>query len=368
MKHIPPRKICYFAGTSGDWGGASRVLFTNLRLLDRSRFSPIVLLSAPGPGEARLRELAIPYRVWGPLTEPGNPITYLYKLFATLAWLRREGVAIVHMNRANGWRPAEIVAARLARIPVVTHFHTVNQDCAPATRWSTAIAAVSAYVAQHSATQGVPASVVYNAVDLERFSGGASLRERLNIPREAVVVSFLGQIRWIKGLEDFVAMAEQIHGKGVRFLIAGACRDKNVIDDAYSEEELSALISHDPRICYCGYVGRVEDIYRTSDIVVVPSRWEEPFGLVCIEAGAAGLPVVATRMGGLPEVIVDGVTGALAEAGDVSALAEKVQILVDDPGLRRAQGNAGRERVEQEFTDKPVRALEKLYDSMVRPS
>ena len=358
-------KICYFAGTHGNWGGASRVLFTNLRLLDRNRFFPIVLLSAHGPAETLLDEMSIQHEVWGSLTEPVKPLQYIRTLLRTCVWLKRQQVKIVHLNRANDWRPAELLAMHICRIPVVTHFHTVNLDRAPATRWSNAIAAVSSFVAQHSDTQGVPTRVIYNTVDLNRFSFGSNLRCQLDIRADYIVVSFIGQIREIKGVVDFVDMAKEVLGDHVRFLIAGQCRDKSVIGDAYSEEEIQHLISSDLRIRYCGFVERVEDVYRTSDIVVVPSRWEEPFGLVCIEAGAAGLPVVATRAGGLPEVIVDGITGLLVDIGNVQDMAHQVQKLVDDVDLRTSLGKAARLKVAQEFTDKPVRALEDLYQSLL---
>lgn len=361
-----PRKIAYFAGTAGNWGGASRVLFTTLGQLDRSRFSPIVLLSGHGPAEALLRDMAIPCVVWGALTEPGRVQPYLRALWRTYRWLRREGVEIVHMNRANDWRPAEILAMRLARIPVVTHFHTVNLDHAPATRWSSAIAAVSDYVAKHADCCGVPATVIHNTVDMARFSGGADIRARLGIAADAILVSFVGQIRRIKGLHDFVEMAKGVQGEHVRFLVAGACRDKKVMEDAYSEEELHALIAGDPRIHYCGYLERIEDLYQSSDIIVAPSRWQEPFGLVCIEAGAAGKPLVATRVGGIPEIVENAVDGFLVEAGDLAALAAAVQRLLDDPALRARIGQAARERVARDFTDKPVRALEALYDALLR--
>lgn len=364
-----PRKIACFAGTAGNWGGASRVLFTNLRLLDRTRFAPVVLLSGPGPAEALLREMDIPCEVWGPFTEPGRSvgqlIRYLRAVQRTYRWLRRNGVELVHLNRANDWRPAEILAMRLARLPVVTHFHTVNLDHAPATRWSSAIAAVSEYVARHADTRGVPATVIHNAVDMARFSGGNDLRSQLGIEADALLVSFIGQIRETKGLPDFVAMARGVTGNHVRFLIAGACRDKRFMPDAYSEEELRELIAPDSRIRYCGYLDRIEDLYLSSDIIVAPSRWQEPFGLVCIEAGAAGKPLVATRVGGIPEIIEDGVNGLLVEPGDVAALTACAQRLVDDAGLRAAMGMAARQRVEREFTGRPVHALEALYDSLL---
>ncbi len=359
-----PRKICYFAITAGNWGGASRVLFTTLPQLDRSRFTPIVLLSGHGPGEADLDRMGIAYEIWGPLTEYRGPLNYLRAILRTCRWLRREGVELVHVNRANHWRAAEILAARLCRIPVVIHYHTVNLDHAPAARWYSAIAAVSGYVARHSDTQGVPTHVIHNSVDLARFTGGASMRETLGIAPEAVVVSFIGQIKQIKGVEDFIDMAGRVAGDHVRFLISGQCWG-DTVEGSYTEEAFLALIAHDARIRYCGYVGQIEDIYRTSDIIVAPSCWQEPFGLVCIEAGVAGRPLVATRVGGIPEVIEDGVNGLLVEPGDVAALAEKVRLLVDDPALRESLGKQARSRVERDFTGKPVRTLEALYDSLL---
>jgi glycosyltransferase involved in cell wall biosynthesis len=308
--------------------------------------------------------MGIECQVWGRLTEPGNHLKYLRAMFRMFVWLKRQRIELFHLNRANDWRPAELLAIRLSKIPVVTHFHTVNLDHAPATRWSNAIAAVSHYVAEHSDTQGVPTQVIHNTVELGRFTQGKDIRSQLRIQADQVVVSFVGQIREIKGIADFIDMAKQIPGEHVHFLIAGQCRKKAGIEDAYTEDELLQKITCDPRIQYCGYQERVEDIYLTSDIVVIPSRWQEPFGLIAIEAGAASRPVVATRSGGLPEIIVDGVTGLLAEIGDTQVLAKHVQTLINDRQRRADMGAAARHRVEQEFTQKPIRRLEALYDSL----
>jgi glycosyltransferase involved in cell wall biosynthesis len=120
------------------------------------------------------------------------------------------------------------------------------------------------------------------------------------------------------------------------------------------------------RIRYVGYVARVEDIYCTSDVIVMPSRWQEPLGLISLEAGACRKPVVATRVGGIPEAVQDGVTGFLVEAGDVGGLVERVALLVGDPALRRSMGEAGRRRIEDEFTTLPVRQFEDLLLSYCR--
>lgn len=89
-------------------------------------------------------------------------------------------------------------------------------------------------------------------------------------------------------------------------------------------------------------------------------------GLINLEAGACRKPVVATRVGGIPEVVEDGVNGFLTEPGDIDALAEKVAALIADPNLRTRMGEAGRARVERDFTTRPVREFEALLLSHVR--
>jgi len=359
-----PLRILYFAGTHGDWGGASRVLFTNLALLDRDRFEPVVALTQEGPARERLRGMGIRCEIWGPMTELRSPLAYTRAVARTAWWLKRNGIDVVHHNRANDWRPAEHLAAKLAGLPSVTHFHMVNHDRTPATRMSTAIVAVSRFVAEHSDTLGVPVHVIHNAVDVNRFSAGKDIRAALGLPPDAVVITFAGEIRRIKGIDTFLAAAGQVRAPHVRFLIAGGCRAGPGIDDAYTEEELKASIGADGRIIYAGYRSDMPDVYRSSDVVVMASRCEEAFGLIAIEAGAARRPVIATRVGGMPEVIVDGETGVLVPPEDPAALAERIQRLVGSPEARLALGEAAYGRVAAEFTTRPVRELERLYVSL----
>ncbi len=91
-------------------------------------------------------------------------------------------------------------------------------------------------------------------------------------------------------------------------------------------------------------------VYRHLDICVVPSLWPEPFGIVAVEAMACQRPLVATRVGGLQEIVVDGETGFLVDPSDPQMLADRLEQLLDDPELRRSMGLKGRERVLNEFT------------------
>jgi len=223
------------------------------------------------------------------------------------------------------------------------------------------IVANSSFTAKESVPNDVTKQVIYYCVDLKRFESGRSLRDELGIPQDLVVIAFAGQIRTLKGIDSFIELAHRIDDPNVRFLIVGACRDPEVLAGSYTEDMLRSAIGSESRIMYLGYRLDMENIYATSDIVVMPSKWDEPFGLVNIEAGAAAVPVVATAVGGIPEIIEHGVTGFLVARDDVDGLAHYTKVLVDDPQRRGQMGKAARSLVEARFNHAPIRALEQLY-------
>lgn len=356
---IPP-VIAFFTCSSGDWGGASRVLYTNLYQIDTRRLTPLLILPGKGPVEDALNQRKLRYEIFPYFTEPGSSMRYLKALFRSMRFLKREKVAMIHVNRSNFWRPAELLAARILGIPIVAHYHVINHKPSPAMRWCRAAIAVSRYTAEQSGPPALAKPVIHNPISLARFDAGHSLRDELGLRADQVVAVFLGQIRDLKGVADFIAMAREIADPDARFLIAGECRDPRRFPGSYSAQDLADMAGGDSRIRYIGYVEAVENVYHTADIVVVPSRWQEPLGLINLEAGACRKPVVATRVGGIPEVVEDGVNGYLVEPGDVDALRTRVARLMADPALRARMGEAGRARVEAAFTTRPVRAFEAL--------
>lgn len=350
--------ICFITGSSGDWGGASRVLYTNLRLLDRSRLEPLLLLPGEGPILPELRRQELRHVIWGPLTEPGNTSAYIRAFLRALRFFRRETVSAIHVNHSNFWRPAELLAAWVLRIPIIAHYHVINDAPGPLMKFCRAAISVSQYTAEMSLPADLEKPVIYNPISLERFDAGRSMRSDLGLTEEDIVVCFLGQIRDIKGVEDFIAMARRIREPRARFLIAGECRNPVKYPGSYSPDDLKRMIGGDTRIRYIGYVKAVEDVYHTADIVVVPSRWEEPLGLINLEASACGKPVIATRVGGIPEVVQDSVNGYLVEKGNVTQLARRVEELIANPDARRRMGEAGRKMVEERFSVSLVREFE----------
>jgi glycosyltransferase involved in cell wall biosynthesis len=359
------RSICYVGTSAGDWGGASRSFFLLMRKLDRARVQPFVLVPSGGFMLKELDRMGIRYEVWRESRELRNPIQYLAAVRRAVRLFKEHHIELLHMNYAEYWRPAEILAARWLRIPVITHYRIIKKDPPPFIRLSDLVIANSHFTAKASQTRGVPSVVVHNIADLDRYDGAVDLRAELGIDPGRVVVTFVGQIRETKGIDLFLGLTRAITDPDVTFLIAGGCHDPETLKGAYTEERLRAEIGSDPRIQYLGHRKDVENVYRTSDIIVMPSRWDEPFGLVNIEAGASRKPVVSTRVGGIPEIITHGENGFLVDRDDLAGLVACTRKLIDDPALRQRIGETGRAVVEERFSRAPLRRLEAIYDALI---
>lgn len=355
------------ATSAGDWGGASRSLFVLLKALDRTRFEPVVLFPERGPIFDKLDALGISYEVW-PAHGYSNPFTWLSGMTRCLQLFRRRGIDLLHINHVAFWRIGEIDAARLLGIPVLAHLRLVMEQPGPSFRRCTLAIANSEFTGRASKLGGVPFEVMHNVVDLDRYDGAVDVRPELGLSPDDIVVAFAGQVRRKKGVDLLIDAARRIDDPRARFLIVGECRDKSRFPDAYTEEELRAEIGADSRIIYTGYRSDIQNIYHSSDIVVMPSRWDEPFGLINIEAGISRRPIVAAAVGGIPEIVVDGETGFLFERGDATSFAGHLNRLIQDKALRVRLGLAGRAHVERNFTAAPVRKLEAIYDRLLSTS
>jgi len=359
------KTICFLTNAAADWGGASRVVYTTIEMIDRSRFEPLVLLPSIGPIAERLQKLGVRYVDWGAVREADGLLRHARDVLSAAKFFRRQRVDLLDVN-FHFWRPAEVLAARLLGIPIVTHYHAVVPDPGPYLRFASAIAPVSEFSARNSGPPGVPKVVIPNSMILSRFDAARDVRTNLGLDAGNVVFSFIGQVREIKGVDLFIKMARALRGDHLRFLIVGECRDPAKFKGAYTEERLQAEIDGDRRFLYLGYRSDIEDIYRSSDVIVAPSRWGEPFALVNLEAGAAGKPLLAARDGGTPEAIADGENGYLFEQEDLEALIRHAQRLAVDDEHRRRMGARARRIVEERFTAAPVRKLERLYDSLIK--
>jgi glycosyltransferase involved in cell wall biosynthesis len=183
-------------------------------------------------------------------------------------------------------------------------------------------------------------SVIYNGVDINEIDAAPALD--LGLPAGAVTVGFVGHFEGRKGILDF-AQAWQLAAPQVphaHAVIAGQGR---------REPDFRAALEGAPRVHWLGFRSDVGSVMKALHVFVLPSRFEG-FGLVLVEAMAAGAACIAYNSSNMPEIITDGVEGLLVPVGDVQALASAIVRLSSDAGLRVRLGDAARRAALERFS------------------
>jgi glycosyltransferase involved in cell wall biosynthesis len=280
----------------------------------------------------RKREIRIVY-----LTD--RPVTSFRYLACRFAGVRR---IVVH-DRTSGERDAPgflkgTIKSIIARYPLVSADRAV---------------AISNYVSRRLETVSrFPVSRIvriWNGVNVERFAPGVDdfLFERFGIPRDRKVVFCYSRANRYKGIEVLIDAAEVLvhvqKRKDVFFLFCGDGPDLEAFRSRIREKNLSEHF-----LCP-GKVEKVDRILRGSTAVVVPSLWQEGFGLSVIEGMACGKVVLASRVGGIVDIITDEEDGFLLPPGDSGNLAHLLSRVLDDQALRVKIGTAARKTVVERF-------------------
>jgi glycosyltransferase involved in cell wall biosynthesis len=280
--------------------------------------------------------------------------------------LRRERAEILHTHTLAAGNALSRLAGRLGGVPVVSHLHIANHF-RPATRpllaaldnktarWTARLVAVSADTKRAYEAQGYPRGrieVVYNGVDLPPNG-----RPPAN---DAPVIGEIARLCDVKGQRELIrALAAVPHA---RLVLAGRDLERG---GAFQEElEREAERSGVADRVEFGFRDDVPKLLDELDVLALPS-WTEGLPMAVLEAMAHARPVVATPVGGTPEVVADGETGLLVPPRDPDALAAALRRLLDDPELRRRMGEAGRRRVAERFSaDAMVERVLELYEEV----
>ena len=223
-------------------------------------------------------------------------------------------------------------------------------------------------VRQRAIEAGVPAervTLVHEGIEVapwrEVRAGCALARARLGIPPEALVVSCAATLRPRKGqrvlIDAFARIADRF--PAALLVLAGEGPDLEAL------RRRAVEIGLEGRVRVPGPVRPVADLYAATDLFVMPS-YNEGLSNACLEASAAGLPLVVSSVGGLPEIVEDGVTGAVVPPGDVAALGDSMGHYLDDEVLRARAGEAGSARTCQRFTAaRMAEGMEALFARLV---
>ena len=307
---------------------------------------------------------------------PPSPLYWIYLWFKALAVALKVKPSIIHPHLPK----VSLISMFISKLLSIPMVFTLEGD--PLYEVSTsrllrkALTYVAWWVARKSSVAICPCSSwlaslvshrhpeikgkvypVPNPVDYERFvkADPQGVREELGV--KGLMVFTAARLDKVKGVDVLVKAASLLKREGVKatFIVAG---------EGPLREELERIIREFgliEEVKLVGFRGDVERLTAACDVAVLPSIYE-PFGMPAAEAGACGKPVVVSDVGGLREIVDDGVTGFVVPRGDYRALAKAIALLLSDQETRERLGRAAREKVMANFTpEKVALRLLKVY-------
>ncbi|HEY3493275.1 MAG TPA: glycosyltransferase family 4 protein [Polyangiaceae bacterium] len=376
--------------------GADSLIHAHLmRHLDRSRFGVHVACSAPAPGKttpsfeaiARIPDIRLRPTQFAPgLSQRaaadiwrGAAASVAFPLdFVALArYVRKHRIQVIHGTEKPRDAAYAVALGKLTGAKSVVHVHVKwSDEYSAAARWAVreadAAFGISRYVTETIVGMGKPRRDVFtilNCLDAGRWDpstdGGGVRREFAVEPGQPLLVSVSRLFSW-KGQRELVQALAIVKRKfpNVRLLIVGY-DERYVHKGSFTEElkELTRSLGLEQNVTFTGGRDDIPAIMAASDLYAMPS-FEEPFGVVFLEAMAMARAVVAVNNGGTPEVIEHGRAGLLSPPWNVEALAENILALLEDPARARAMGEYGRRRVLEYFN--PERMAREAADAYTR--
>lgn len=345
------------------FGGAERLTVDLLKNLEHSKFEAKIIFIKPAAKN-----------IWEDELKKNNiPIIKLNKkskidikiFFALVKILKKEKSDIVHTHLFLG-HIFGILAAKLARVKcIVSTEHNLNYSekfyhrllrkiTAKLTNVTIAVSeAVKYYTISYEGIKKDNIIVINNGVETERF-----LNRKRRYNKQDLVIGSIGRLSKQKGFDFLINAIKRINNDKITCCIAGEGEFMNNLQKQIELLNLQAKVK---------LIGRVNDVtgfLKKIDIFILPSRWEG-FGIVILEAGLSGLPVIASRIDGIKEIIDDNDNGLLVNVGDEDQLAQKINDLIKNSKKREILGINLQNKIIKKFNIKAItKQYEKIYISI----
>jgi glycosyltransferase involved in cell wall biosynthesis len=343
------RQVVYLLDGLGRWPGEHVLVCARGAAIAAAVTNPRVKVRAlPFGGDL---DALFAWRLRGLLSAERADLVHVHSRRGDLAAIlagRMAGVGVVHSRRVDN--PPNR-ADRLLKLPLCDRIVTISEGILDVLRRA-----------------GIPAgqlACVPSAVDVERHGRAcdrAWLAAELGVPADAPLVGMVAQLIPRKGHEVLLAALRELlpAHPALRVLLLG----RGPLEAALKERTRAAGLGG--AVCFAGFRADLPRILPCLDVLAHPA-WMEGLGVSLLEAAACGVPIVASRAGGMPEAVEDGVTGFLIAPGDVDALADRLNRLLGEPELARRMGQAGRRRVEQRFAvPRMVEGNYRVYEAVLR--
>jgi len=363
-------KILHIIG-GGEIGGAEQHVLTLLKGLDWSHFHPYLACLTDGPFSALARETNIPTRTF-PMRYPLD----LFPLLPLTHWARQKEINLIH---AHGSRANLLgrLGAKWLGIPCLTTVHSslAHDYLSP---WSARLAlgldrltlpltsgtiAVSEYLAQEVALRGGRnITTIYNGQSPLSFDDPShsrhQFRQQWGIPMDAQVIGTIGRLHPTKGQTYLIKAVTQLHLRfpNLHLLLIG--------DGPLRQDLESELRRNQVPYTLTGYLPNAYEALPAMDLFVLPSV-SEGMGLVLLEAMKAGVPIVASAVGGIPEVVRAGKDGLLVSSGDVTGFAEACASIIENPDLAKSLVLSGHTRWPLFSIENMIKATEQVYTRLL---
>jgi glycosyltransferase involved in cell wall biosynthesis len=371
-----PAKILFVTPFSWLYGEALSLLQL-VRALDRDQFSPFVITTGEGPLVDQLKEANVPVQsIKMPyLSRRGTQaVNFALSLLPVSLWManyiRSEGFDLIYNNTLLN--PYGALASYLAGVPCVWHVREVGRDSSLRSnfikltaRLATRLVVVSESVGElYTKDEKKKLRVVYNGIDTEYFGPDAydpyAIRQSFGIHPDQPVVSIIGRLHQSKRHDDLLNATKMLVDKWPDLLVL-------VVGDGPLEENVRQQVRElglDQNVRFLGYMDDVREVLSASNLMVLPSE-HEAFGRAVVEAMLMEKPVIATNVGGLPELITPE-TGLLVPVGCPDELGNAMNSLLIDPSRGIEMGRLGRERAIELFSlDQYVQRMIGVFEEIL---
>ena len=371
---VPPVRVLYLI-VDLTVGGAEDHLLSLARNLDRTRFLPVVCcIGRKGPIGAEIEAAGIRVEELGKLRKGGFDREIVSRLRALI---RRERIDLVHSHMYHANLYGRLAAFREG-VPAVISVHNtyvrpkilrrvLNRWLARRTPFILAGSeAIRDDIARYDRVSPGKIRVIPYGVDVEKFNCALSreeAREKLGLPGGRFLVGTVGRLEEQKGQKYLIDAAGRLRreGRKVTLVIVGSGREEDRLRDQAVREGIGDAV------LFLGTRRDLPELFRAMDLFAFPSLWEG-FPIALLSAMAAGLPVIVTPVGGVPEVVEDGINGLVVPAGDPVALAEAIWKAHENPVGTSGLGTAAAATIRDRYSHRTTaRRIMEIYEQVLGP-